>query len=541
MIQVSYAPSAGPLTQSINADGFSVAGGTTPRTLTVISADVALNQSLRTTDSPTFVGLTVTGGTVTVSTPLINATQTWNAAGVTFTGLKLNVTNTASATASLLLDLQVGGASKFSVSRTGFIAAVIGLQVGSTLGLDANNFYMASTGSIRWGATLYADDLFLARDAANVLAQRNGANAQTFRVYGGYTDASNYSRLAISGNRIASEVAGSGSLVVTVSTPILDLAQTWNDAGVTFTAFKVNVTDTASAAASLLADWQVGGVSQWNLTKAGKVTQLGALVLPSGTPAAPSLALGQSNQGWYSRSTKTISVGLDSGAAPIFELDANSGGIRVAANYYLGWSTTSANAGASIDTFLLRDAAAVLAQRNGTAAQAFRVYNTYTDANSWERGGLTWVSNVLQIGTSKGSGAGSTRTIAIVVGNTVLWNFEQAGHLTANSDNSVDIGASGATRPRTIYVGTSLVTPKLSMLSTGGAAAAGDATLVGGTVTVNTTAVLTATKVMLTRKTTGGTIGTAITYTIVNATSFTINSDNPLDTSTFSWFLVSVY
>jgi hypothetical protein len=40
----------------------------------------------------------------------------WNDAAVTFTGLKLNVTNTASANGSNLLDLQVGGTSQFTVS-----------------------------------------------------------------------------------------------------------------------------------------------------------------------------------------------------------------------------------------------------------------------------------------------------------------------------------------------------------------------------------------------------------------------------------------
>jgi len=40
-----------------------------------------------------------------------------------------------------------------------------------------------------------APDLTLWRDAADVLAQRNGTNAQTSRLYGTYTDASNYRRL----------------------------------------------------------------------------------------------------------------------------------------------------------------------------------------------------------------------------------------------------------------------------------------------------------------------------------------------------------
>ena len=57
--------------------------------------------------------LTLVGGTVTVSTPVIDAAQTWNNAAVTFTGIKLNVTSTASAAVSLLMDLQVGASSKF--------------------------------------------------------------------------------------------------------------------------------------------------------------------------------------------------------------------------------------------------------------------------------------------------------------------------------------------------------------------------------------------------------------------------------------------
>ena len=61
----------------------------------------------------------VTSGTITSDAPTISATQTWNSGGVTFTGWKLDVTDTASASASLLLDLQVGGSSKASIAKTG--------------------------------------------------------------------------------------------------------------------------------------------------------------------------------------------------------------------------------------------------------------------------------------------------------------------------------------------------------------------------------------------------------------------------------------
>lgn len=73
---------------------------------------------------------------------------------------------------------------------------------------------------------------------------------------------------------------------------------------------------------------------------------------------------------------------------------------------------------------------------------------------------------------------------------------------------------------------------------TGSNASAGNATLVAGTITVTTTAATANSIIMLTRKTSGGTLGFAITYTTTTG-SFTINSDNMLDTSTFSYFIIN--
>lgn len=50
------------------------------------------------------------------------------------------------------------------------------------------------------------------------------------------------------------------------------LAATWNNVLTTFKARSFNVTDTASAAASLLDDLQVGGVSKWSVRKDGELT-----------------------------------------------------------------------------------------------------------------------------------------------------------------------------------------------------------------------------------------------------------------------------
>lgn len=79
-------------------------------------------------------------------------------------------------------------------------------------------FVLTQTGQIGWtatGSSLNAPDTIILRDAANTLAQRNGTNPQTFRVYGTYTDASNYERASFlwSGSTffLATEAAGTGT------------------------------------------------------------------------------------------------------------------------------------------------------------------------------------------------------------------------------------------------------------------------------------------------------------------------------------------
>jgi hypothetical protein len=85
---------------------------------------------------------------------------------------------------------------------------------------------------------------------------------------------------------------------------------------------------------------------------------------------------------------------------------------------------------------------------------------------------------------------------------------------------------------------TSTFAGPLKLGSTGTSAIVGNATLVSGTVTVTTGAATANSYIMLTRKTSGGTIGTAITYTTTGG-SFTITSDNILDTSTFTWLVIN--
>ena len=61
----------------------------------------------------------------------------------------------------------------------------------------------------------------------------------------------------------------------------------------------------------------------------------------------------------------------------------------------------------------------ILEQRNGTAAQALRIYNTFTTSANNEFGRIGWQNNVLRIGTDR-NGAGIGRTMHLQVSGTTV-------------------------------------------------------------------------------------------------------------------------
>jgi hypothetical protein len=171
----------------------------------------------------TFTGTWFTGGTATTTKPqvLIEPTGTtstaWSTSG---TGFGVNA---ASGFAGRLLDLQVNGSVMFraeaSNSRfyagTTFIgetggAATIGNTTGGSIQIGGGGEVRANA-----GYSFGAGTSQLHLDATNTVGLRNGTNAQTFRCYGTYTDASNYVRAALSSTStavtLAAETAGTGA------------------------------------------------------------------------------------------------------------------------------------------------------------------------------------------------------------------------------------------------------------------------------------------------------------------------------------------
>lgn len=202
------------------------------------------------------------------------------------------------------------------------------------------------------------------------------------------------------------------SLTGTSATTSLDIAQTWNTTG-TPTAIKMNVTDTASNANSLLMDLGTGGgtfASKFSVAKSGFITFAGHRM--------------------YS----------DAGAI-CFTNNSNVTTLISRTDYTLvpqaasiGWGNLTSFAS---DLSLYRDNAAnTLGQRNATNAQTFNIYNTYTTTTNYERGFLKWNTNVLQIGTEKGSGGGTARAL----------EFQTDGTTRATISATGEVNVAGALR-----------------------------------------------------------------------------------------------
>ncbi len=112
---------------------------------------------------------------------------------------------------------------------------------------------------------------------------------------------------------------------------------------------------------------------------------------------------------------------------------------------------------------LTADAANVLAQRFGPAAQSFRLYNTFTDASNYERGVFDWTSttNTLTIGTAR-AGTGAARDVRI------------------RSQNNVDIFALDTTQVASFRSGVTILYTPLQFVPTTKAGAATTSDLSSG-------------------------------------------------------------
>lgn len=150
--------------------------------------------------------------------------------------------------------------------------------------------------------------------------------------------------------------------------------------------------------------------------------------------------------------------------------------------------------------------------------------------------GITGTTNINTTGaavTSIGTGGTGAVNIGNATGNTAV-----TGSLTASTSLTATLGNITATNGNLVL---NTAGNKLSVKSGANASIGTSAAMTAGSVTVSTTAVKTASIIFLTVNTPGGTQGilSAPSASIVDSTSFVINSDNALDTSTVNWWIIN--
>ena len=434
------------------------------------------------------------------------------------------------------------------------------------------------------GLSTGGNSVTLVAEAADVLAHRNGTNAQEFRLYRTYTDGSNYGRLTLytsgaQGGLLAQSAGTGGTAHLVLGTDVSGgqvllrtmLTNRWYvDTNGQFLAYADSTYDIGQATGLRPRNiYQAGGTFQsYNpgagiandgtnfervtLSWSANVARLGIEV--AGTGAAREIKIGALNGGgpltfvtngvdawqvtaqrhFVAPSDNTYDIGASGAnrprnvyvaaaiqaqyvtathpsAAPGMFIDGAAATQRyihfrtAGSNRWFLHATNTAESGSNLGSNLAvwrysdagtfidqpfviqRDTGRVdilllnpttlsptgnaIEQRNGTNPQVFHIYNTYTDGSNYERARIYWAGSTFNIATGQ-AGTGVARPvifgtdgaadIQFKTNNTARWTINATGgFLYANTDNLFDIGQSGALRPRTIYAGTSVVTPLL--------------------------------------------------------------------------------
>ncbi len=214
------------LAQTWNADtaSFTASISTTTMTVTAVASGTIQIGMVLTGTVTSQTTITAFGtGSGGVGTYTVSISQNRTSASLTGTNAFSFFTGNAVATlaptlsANTLINLQVDSVSKFRVDGGGQLTlgfsgasgnwSFVDKSTGS-MGIQRNGsdvvtirggskFGLASAVALCWGTSTVEDTFLLRDDAANVIGQRNAANAQTFNIYNTFTSATNHERLRL--------------------------------------------------------------------------------------------------------------------------------------------------------------------------------------------------------------------------------------------------------------------------------------------------------------------------------------------------------
>ena len=208
------------------------------------------------------------------------------------------------------------------------------------------------------------------------------------------------------------EIITQGSIAADAVT--LDSTVTWNGAGIVGPAWKLNVTDTSSNAAALLADLQVATVSKWKVDKTGKTTQTGVGLFPSGTSTAPGMAFStETGLGWFRSGAGTMSLSGD-----IMRI-STSGIVSIGGASAYNWYTGGAFAAINVGIAPAGASTARLEVNNGTLT-------TYRDL----------IARQLFAGGDSAAGIASSTSVTNVTDTTTTNAYVVAGGQAATTENT---------------------------------------------------------------------------------------------------------
>lgn len=422
--------------------------------------------------SDTNRALTITGATLTADAPILDLTQTWNNAAVTFTGIKLNATSTASAAASLLMDLQLAGTSVLKVNKSGMTSVFTGMANAgvSTVILSG----VSGTNDSRGGASLYSSFPTGAdttpRRIADIYAGLGDAtwnNAYiNFGVSAAANDVANINPTSFQITRFGACVLNQLSFASTLASPATGdlilrrrttanlqlgaadaaapapqflsvqsvVAGTSNTAGAAFTIAGSQGTGTGAGGSLIFQVAPAGssGSAQNALAAAltidstsratfGSVIRTPSVAAIGGSAASSTMSIGSANgNGIYFSTNSWVGVQVDNGGFYTFATTGfvvnSAASIGFSSGLYPGFAALNQ------DVSLFRDAADILALRRTTNAQEFRVYETTTGTIYKAILGNRGLMKISGAAFADGAGAqAGTLTNAPAVGNPTKW------------------------------------------------------------------------------------------------------------------------